>query len=281
MDREGWRASEQKEIDNHRDNGSWELIERSSVPRGRQLIKLVWVYKTKRDGSLKSRLCVQGCRQVKGVDYNQTWCGTMRGASLRLLSSIAAKTGMRMRRWDFVAAYLQGELLEGEVVYCLPPSGGYSTTGKDGLPMVCKIVKPVYGMAQAGRRWQRSLYPWLKEYGFTQISPDSSVFTLEREMDSPTGKHKETLHLGAYVDDLCVIYGNDDKYSLYLDFITKLQERWKVEDEGDLHDLLGIEFRFIGDTVTLHQQTYIEKLSNDFLPDGVPPQTIPSQQTPL
>jgi len=272
MDREGWRASEQKEIDNHRDNGSWELIERSSVPRGRQLIKLVWVYKTKRDGSLKSRLCVQGCRQVKGVDYNQTWCGTMRGASLRLLSSIAAKTGMRMRRWDFVAAYLQGELLEGEVVYCLPPSGGYSTTGKDGLPMVCKIVKPVYGMAQAGRRWQRSLYPWLKEYGFTQISPDSSVFTLEREMDSPTGKHKETIHLGAYVDDLCVIYGNDDKYSLYLDFITKLQERWKVEDEGDLHDLLGIEFKFIGDTVTLHQQTYIEKLSTDFLPDGVPPQ---------
>jgi hypothetical protein len=164
-----------------------------------------------------------------------------------------------MRRWDFVAADLQGELLEGEVVYCLPPSGGYSTTGKDGHPMVCKIIKPVYGMAQAGRRWQRSLYPWLKEYGFTQISPDSSVFTLEREMDSPTGKRKETLHLGAYVDDLCVIYDNDNKYSLYLDFITKLQERWKVEDEGDLHDLLGIEFKFVGNTVTLHQQTYTSK----------------------
>ena len=26
---------------------------------------------------------------------------------------------------------------------------------------------------------------------------------------------------------------------------------WKVEDEGDLHDLLGIEFKFVGDTVTL------------------------------
>ena len=114
-------------------------------------------------------------------------------------------------------------------------------------------------MAQAGRRWQRSLYPWLKEYGFTQISPDSSVFTLERGMDSPTGKRKETLHLGAYVDDLCVIYDNDNKYSLYLDFITKLQERWKVEDEGDLHDLLGIEFKFVGNTVTLHQQTYTSK----------------------
>ena len=57
-DRDGWRASEQKEIENHIRNGSWELVERSSVPRGRALIKLIWVYKVKRDGSLKSRLCV-------------------------------------------------------------------------------------------------------------------------------------------------------------------------------------------------------------------------------
>ena len=91
-------------------------------------------------------------------------------------------------------------------------------------------------------------------------------------MDAPTGKREETLHLGAYVDDLCVLYEHDDKFSLYHDFTSKLQERWKVEDEGDLHDLLGIEFRFGSDTITLHQQTYIEKLCADFLPDGVPPQ---------
>ena len=71
-------------------------------------------YKVKRDGTLKSRLCVQGCRQVAGVDYDQTWCGAMRGTSLRLLSNLAAQGDMRIRRFDFVAAYLQGELLEGE-----------------------------------------------------------------------------------------------------------------------------------------------------------------------
>jgi len=95
---------------------------------------------------------------------------------------------------------------------------------------------------------------------------------MKRTMDTPSGKREETLHLGAYVDDLCVLYEHDDKCSLYHDFTTKLQERWKVEDEGDLHDLLGIEFRFGSDTITLHQQTYIEKLCADFLPDGVPPQ---------
>eukprot|EP00965_Chrysotila_dentata_P025651 852046-Pleurochrysis_carterae.AAC.1 len=45
-----------------------------------------------------------------------------------------------MRRWDFVAAYLQGELEEGEVVYCHPPPD-YETTGTDGRTRVCRILK--------------------------------------------------------------------------------------------------------------------------------------------
>ena len=111
-DRPGWRQSEKKEIGNHESNGSWKYLDRSKLPVGRRLVKLVWVYKVKRDGTLKARLCVQGCRQVAGVDYDQTWCGAMRGTSLRLLTELAARSHMRMRRWDFVAAYLQGELLE-------------------------------------------------------------------------------------------------------------------------------------------------------------------------
>jgi hypothetical protein len=47
----------------------------------------------------------------------------MRPTTLRLLASQSARFGLTMHRWDFVAAYLQGELLEGEVVYCTPPTG--------------------------------------------------------------------------------------------------------------------------------------------------------------
>eukprot|EP00965_Chrysotila_dentata_P209215 6185170-Pleurochrysis_carterae.AAC.1 len=121
---------------------------------------MVWVYKRKRSGALNVRLCVQGCAQVHGVDYDQTFCATLRPTSLRTLASIAATSGMRMRRWDFVAAYLlylQGELQSGEVVYCHAPPG-YATLGADGQPRVCRVENPMYGMAHAGRRWQRSLH---------------------------------------------------------------------------------------------------------------------------
>ena len=268
-DRAGWRESEAKELQNHHDNGSWEYIDADQLPRGRRLVKLVWVYKVKRNGALKSRLCVQGCRQVPGVDYDQTWCGAMRSTSLRLLSNLAANSNMRMRRYDFVAAYLQGELLEGETVYCYPPPG-YERKGKDGRNQICRILKPVYGMAQAGRRWQRTLFPWLLEYGFTQTHSDQSVFTLERTVQTPSGPRAERLHVGVYVDDLAIVYGPDDENSLYRTFVSALETRWKVEDEGELTDLLGIEFTRSENTMELKQTKYIEKLCSEHFPDGVP-----------
>jgi hypothetical protein len=117
----------------------------------------------------------------------------------------------------------------------------------------------------------------LKEYGFTQISADSSVFTLKREMDSPTGKRKETLHLGAYVGDLCVICDNDDKYTPSISTLSPHSRRGgRSRTRATCTTCSGLNSGSVaqasGDTVTLHQQTYIEKLSADFLPDGVPPQ---------
>eukprot|EP00965_Chrysotila_dentata_P004448 144666-Pleurochrysis_carterae.AAC.1 len=149
----------------------------------------------------------------------------MRRTSLRSLASIAAGNGMRMRRWDFVAAYLQGDLQPGEVVYCHAPPG-YATLGADGRPRVCRVEKPIYGMAQAGRRWQRTLFPWLLKYGFTQCSSDPCVFTLQRK--SPD----ERLIIGCYVDDLFILHHDDAPGSLYATFTDALALRWNVEDEG-------------------------------------------------
>jgi hypothetical protein len=106
-DEAGWSAAEVSEISNHESMGSWDVLDRSDMPSGRNLVKLIWAYKRKRSGKLKARLCVQGCAQVAGIDYDQTWCGTMRPASLRALSSIASEKNMKMHRWDFVAAFLK------------------------------------------------------------------------------------------------------------------------------------------------------------------------------
>ena len=194
----------------------------------------------------------------------------MRGTSLRMLSALASKYGLDMRRWDFVSAYLQGELEPGEVVYCQPPPGPYSVNGADGRPRVWKAVKPVYGMAQAGRRWQRTLFPWLLDWGLKACDSDSCVFHMHSTTNTPNGPRKEVLIVGCYVDDLFVLYSHDDEHSLYQRFTTDLQARWEVDDEGAVSDLLNIEIHRDQDRIILRQSAYIDKLVRQWLPDGVP-----------
>jgi len=270
-DRVGWLAAEEKELANHVGNKSWTEIDRSKVPKERRLVRLIWVYKVKRDGSLKARLCVQGCSQVPGVDYDQTFSAAMRSTSLRLLTALASRLDLHMRRWDFVAAYLQGELLPDEVVYCkMPP--GYEQQGQDKRERICRIEKPVYGMAQAGRRWQRSIFPWLTspEIGLTQCHADTCVFHKSCTVDTPSGPRLEYLIIGCYVDDLYILYSHEDEHSLYHSFTTALSKEWQVEDEGPASDLLNIEIERSDGHILLHQASYISKLMSTYAPVGVP-----------
>ena len=130
---------------------------------------------------------------IPGVDFDQTFSATLRSSSLRVLGAIAAKLGLRLRRWDFTAAYLQGALEEGEVIYCsLPP--GYDVKGKDGFSRVCRVIKPCYGMSQAGRRWQRSLFPWIIEWNngaLKQTYADSCVFYCRQTVKTPNDYLRE------------------------------------------------------------------------------------------
>ena len=125
-------------------------------------------------------------------------------------------------------------------------------------------------MAQAGRRWQRTLFPWLQEWGLSACDSDSCVFQTHRVVKTPSGPRNEILIVGCYVDDLFVLYSHDDEHSLYSRFTSDLQSRWDVDDEGPVSDLLSIEIHRDGDRVTLRQTAYIDKLVKQWLPEGVP-----------
>ena len=280
-----WKGGERVELDNHERNGSWELISRRDVPRGRRIHKLVWVYKIKRDGQVKVRLCVQGCTLEHGIDFDQTFSSTLRHCSARTLFGHAARQRCSVRSIDFVSAYLQGAFLDGEVVYCHMPTG-YVEFGPDGAPLVCCIKKPVYGIPQAGRRLQRGVFDWMldaSKAGLRQLDDsDNTIFIY----DDPSSK--ETFAVGVYVDNLQLVHsvpidedGNAADPDSYLArFLNLLRADWEVVDEGPMHDLLGMECEPQADgSIKLHQCKYIKKLLTRYLPNGPPkrakPDTLP------
>ena len=268
-----WPPSMLKELGNHATNLSWRKISIDDLPRNRRLHKLVWVFKLKRDGTAKARLCVQGCTLESGVDYDQTFSQALRHGSARALFGFAARKGCYVRSIDYVAAYLQGSFTEGEVVYCrMAP--GFEEHDEKGRPYILCIEKPIYGIPQAGRRLQRQIFPWLKSQGLTQLDDSDGCVWVHK------GLTDETFVLGVYVDNLQVVHSvevnnlgvpsNPD--SFYAKFLAQLNKDWDVIDEGPMDDLLAIQMRVNNDnSFTLHQESYIRRLLARFLPKGAPP----------
>ena len=315
-----WTTAELKEINNHIKNGSWEQIKASEVPTGRNTHKLVWVFKVKRDGTCKARLCVQGCTMVAGIDYDQVFSSTLRTSSVRTLCAYAAKYCCCIRSVDWVAAYLQGELLEGEVVYCHMPQG-YEKYDASGRPYKLKICKPIYGIPQAGRRFQRSIFPWLRGKCMRQLDeadssvwvydpdhkptnpelsasegPNAPVLTSVRDAPDTTSpdvlealatyhssrEGKERLVCGVYVDNLQLIHSASpgDPSSKIHSFLNDLQTDWDVEDEGEMVDLLGIQIRRHDDGSITLHQ---EKYVNQLVKEFLPegvPKGVPKNCLP-
>ena len=74
------------------------------------------------------------------------------------------------------------------------PSGyetGLDSTNLSGADTVLRIEKPIYGMAQAGRRWQRTIFPYLIREGFVATESDPCVFVKRATVQTPSGPRKE------------------------------------------------------------------------------------------
>eukprot|EP00965_Chrysotila_dentata_P104199 3441020-Pleurochrysis_carterae.AAC.1 len=68
------------------------------------------------------------------------------------------------------------------------------------------------------------------------------------------------LTLGCFVDDLFTLYSHDGEGSLYASFTEALTNRWNVEDEGPVSDLLNVDISATHSCVTLKQEKYIAHL---------------------
>ena len=111
-------------------------------------------------------------------------------------------------------------------------------------------------------RWRLRALPEMKLKLEEATSKDGALSAQERVVrrqhrETPAGSRDEYLAIGVYVDDLFVAYSHDDEHSLYHEFTTSMHQRWDVDDEGEVHDLLNIEITREGADVVLRQVSYI------------------------
>ncbi|KAJ8481821.1 hypothetical protein ONZ51_g5747 [Trametes cubensis] len=165
----------------------------TDLPPGRSAIGCRWVYRLKRDSEgriirYKARLVAQGFSQVPGLDYFETFAPVIRMDSLRTMLAIAAARGMALRQWDVVGAYLNADLDE-EIYMRQPP--GY----EDGSGRVLRVLKAMYGLKQAGRKWnERFNRVMVDELKFKRLDSEPCAYIKTDD--------RELVMLGLHVDDM-------------------------------------------------------------------------------
>jgi transposase InsO family protein len=261
-----WEQAIREELDTLRTAGTWRL---EHAPPGAIVIGSKWVFKAKKDASgkvvrYKARLVAQGFSQVEGVDYFDTYTPVARLPSSRAIIAMANRLGLELHQVDIKGAYLNGELTADEVLYMRhPPGYREDTSGR-----VLRLLKSLYGLKQAGRRWYQKFVSILGSLGFSQCKVDQAVFY--KHSKSPT----VLIVIAVHVDD-CTIAANNSAAVNALK--AGLRKHVEVTDLGELHWMLGIEVRRdrAAGTIHLGQRSYIDSILRRFGFDDVKPVSTP------
>jgi transposase InsO family protein len=242
-----WRGACVREIEQLHKTDTWALVER---PPNTNIVGCKWVLKLKLmpDGSIKykARLVAQGFTQKPGVDFDETYSPVVRYASLRCLFALAAHYDWEVHHMDVKSAYLNGKL--EETIYMRQPEG-FVKAGQEHL--VCKLQKGLYGLKQAGRTWNQTIDPALKQLGLTPLDKDNCVY-IHRD-------GKDMIIISLYVDDLFLFTSSN---RLLKQFKEGLKSRFEMEDLGEAKLVLGMQVTRdrANRSLTISQHAYLKKV---------------------
>lgn len=256
-----WQASMTEEYLAHLENKTWTLVEK---PEDKKMLHMKWVYTIKKDEKgaverFKSRLCIKGCAQRHGVDYEETFSPVIRYSGIRLLLTIAVNNGLEAHHVDIKAAYLNSDVDEDIFVY---QPEGYAVKGKEQL--VCKLNKAVYGLKQAARQWNLKLDEVLTSLGFESLPSEPCIYR-------HTTNHN--LMVGVYVDDLIVIGREKD----VIRFKLEIANKFKTTDKGQLKFCLNMFIEWSNDRkiLKISQQNFVSELLQQYEMDNCKPKATP------
>ena len=113
-----------------------------------------------------------GQRQVKGVNYSETFSSTAKMHTVQVILVNVATQDWEIEHIDIKSAYLNVTLKE--MIYIKLPQGVLKP-GEEGK--VCHLVKGLYGLKQAGCEWYQEMsHILIKDLGSAHSTVDNSVF---------------------------------------------------------------------------------------------------------
>ncbi len=249
-----WKKEENKEVSTLWDMQTFQVVDKPKA--GYDPLPLRFVYKLKmEDGDFdkaiyKARLVMRGNLQYES-EYGDTYAPTAKLWTIRTLAALAEQEGFQLKKFNLTCAFLVADM--DRTLYVEIP--GYELP--EGKALLLK--KALYGGRSSGTLYAKEISTWLKDYGFQPTSVDETLFKLQRGRD--------IILLSLYVDNGACATNSE---ALYKQFITDLQAKYKLSDQGDLKWHLGMKFARDKKTgsISIDQLAYIEHVLKRFSMDN-------------
>ncbi|KAI1005289.1 hypothetical protein K3495_g2938 [Podosphaera aphanis] len=189
--------SRQIEINGLLEKGVFESVKIADVPPGARIFKSRFVDEIKNKGTSnafeKSRLVVQAYKD-KDKHLVLTQSPTIQRVSQRIILALAASLPLDIYLRDISQAYVQSTTNLNRDFYIRPPT----ELGGDGT--ILKVIKPLYGVPEAGNHWFKTYHHHhIKNLAMKESTYDSCLL-YSRERDNEFGivglQTDDTLFLG-------------------------------------------------------------------------------------
>ena len=252
----------------------WKVV---SLPPDKSAVGSKWVNKNKTHPTpkKKSRLTVQGFRQRKGRDYNETFAPVAQMVTVRIFLALIQILHLFAMQLDVKTAFLHAPL--EEEIYVAPVSdlpdvydfAIARTRDKDKRDKlllqkqgileggVFFLRKALYGLKQASRQWFKEVMKCFADIGFTPTVSDACFLVLNRS-------RMVFAFALIYVDDILLACST---YELMIEVAAKIRKQFKIGTEQKYIDMfLGIKVdggRHTGH-IKLTMVGYIEKMFKRF-----------------
>ncbi|XRB13534.1 RNA-dependent DNA polymerase [Pseudoscourfieldia marina] len=119
---------------------------------------------------------------------------------------------------------------------------------------ICRLLKSLYGLKQAGRNWYLDLKDYLVELGFKPGEVDIGMYS------AAVGTENEIWIL-VYVDDIIFASKNEQTKDI---FAGHLRKKYRITEPAQLTWALGMKVSFAADGIILTQDLYVSKILERF-----------------
>ena len=143
---------------------------------------------------------------------------------------------------DIKGAYLNGTLKEK--VYMKQPEGFDDGTGR-----ICKLIKTLYGLKQAGREWNIEFKYKLTKRKYKRLLSDPCVYIWRVGDDFSI--------VTVWVDDILIFATSIE---LRDKTIADIEAEWEVTNIGEPTKIVGIEITTNPDSIAISSKQYIESI---------------------